>query len=204
MKDSFQEQMIAARRGQILDAATSVFAAKGFHRTTIRDIATVAGIADGTIYNYFENKTALLLGILDRLNQTERRDLDLSQALVGDFRSFMRAYLQQRLTVLGATTFEVFQVVLSEVLINKELRDVYYQQIIEPTFALAEKYLQQLVDQGVVRPVDVKLTNRAVASTVLGLIVLRIMGDEPLAAKWDDLPTFLTDLIMDGLELKQE
>lgn len=204
MKDSFQEQMIAARRSQILDAATSVFAEKGFHRTTIRDIATVAGIADGTIYNYFENKTALLLGILDRLNQTDRRDLDLSQALAGDFRSFMRAYLQQRLAVMGPTSFEVFQVVLSEVLVNKELRDVYYRQIIEPTFALAEKYFQQLVDKGVVRPVDVKLTNRAIASTVLGLVVLRIMGDEPLEAQWDDLPTFLTDLILDGLEFKQE
>src|SRR5436309_1359279 len=65
MKDSLQEQLIAARRIQILDAATKVFAEKGFHPTTIKDIAREAGIADGTIYNYFENKTALMLGILD-------------------------------------------------------------------------------------------------------------------------------------------
>jgi AcrR family transcriptional regulator len=35
MKDSIQEQLIAARRNQILDAATKVFAEKGFHPTTI-------------------------------------------------------------------------------------------------------------------------------------------------------------------------
>ncbi|SRR5258706_5999433 len=204
MKDSIQEQLIEARRSQILDAATSVFAEKGFSRTTIRDIAKVAGIADGTIYNYFENKTALLLGILDRLNESDRRDADLSQAVTTDIRSFMRAYFRQRLTVMGPNSFEVLQVVLSEVLINKELRDLYYGRIIEPTFAVAEKYFQQLIDQGLIRPVDAGLTMRAVSATFLGLILMRIMGDKPLQTQWDELPDFLTDMILDGLEPTQE
>ncbi len=45
--DPIQQQLIAARRKQILDAAVRVFADKGFHRATIRDIAQAAGIADG-------------------------------------------------------------------------------------------------------------------------------------------------------------
>src|SRR5436305_14297060 len=102
MKDSLQEQLIAARRNQILDAATKVFAAKGFHPTTIRDIAREAGIADGTIYNYFENKTALMLGILDRLNESDRRAEDFSQFSAGDVRSFMKAYLLHRFQVRNA------------------------------------------------------------------------------------------------------
>jgi AcrR family transcriptional regulator len=198
MKDTFQEQMIAARRSQILDAATTVFAEKGFHPTTIKDIAKVAGIADGTIYNYFENKTALLLGIMNRLNETERRDEDLSQATAVDIEMFMRTYFRQRLTV-QLQSLEVFQVVLSEILVNKELRDQYYRQIVEPTFMLAEKYFQALIDQHRVRPIDVRLTMRAISSMFLGLIVLRIMDDKPLQAQWDDLPDFLTDLLMQGL-----
>src|SRR5258707_7498487 len=141
MKNSIQEQLIAARRSQILDAATTLFAEKGFHSTTIKDIAKVAGIADGTIYNYFENKTALLLGILDRLNETERRDEDLSQAMVADMGTFMRAYFKQRFTV-HLRGLEVFQVVLSEIMVNKELREQYYRQLVEPTFTIAEKYYQ--------------------------------------------------------------
>src|ERR1051326_6127284 len=113
MKDSIPEQVIAARRNQILYAATKVFAEKGFHPTTIKDIARKAGIADGTIYNYFENKTALILGILDRMNESDRRDQDFSQFTEGDFRSFMKAYLQHRLMVLKANNFEVFRVVVS-------------------------------------------------------------------------------------------
>ncbi len=198
MKDSIQEQLIAARRSQILDAATTVFAEKGFHPTTIKDIAKVAGIADGTIYNYFENKTALLLGILDRLNETERRDEDLSQATGADMGTFMRAYFKQRFTV-HLHSLEVFQVVLSEIMVNKELREQYYRQIVEPTFTIAEKYYQALIDQHMVRPVDVALTMRAISSMFLGLIILRIMGDKPLQTQWDDLPDLLTDVLLHGL-----
>jgi AcrR family transcriptional regulator len=199
LKESIQEQLIAARRSLILDAATSVFAEKGFHRTTIKDIASAAGIADGTIYNYFENKTALLLGIMDRLNESDRRDADLSQATVTDIRTFMRAYFKQRLAVVGPNSFEVLQIILSEVMVNKELRDLYYHRIIEPTFNVAERYFQALIDQGLVRPMDVGLTMRAISSTFLGLIILWILGDEPLQSKWDQLPDFLTDMILDGI-----
>src|SRR6266699_5171392 len=98
--DPIQELVTAARRKQILDAATQVFAEKGFHRATIKDIARVAGIADGTVYNYFENKTALMLGIFDRLNESDQRDEDFSKFTEVDFRSSMKAYLRHRLTVL--------------------------------------------------------------------------------------------------------
>ena len=133
-RDPIQELLITARRNQILDAATKVFAKKGFHPTTIKDIAREAGIADGTIYNYFENKTALMLGILDRLNESDQRNEDFSKFTEVDFRSFMKAYLRHRLTVLQADNFEVFRVVISEIMVNKELRELYYRKIVEPTF----------------------------------------------------------------------
>ena len=132
--DSIQELVIKARRNQILDAATKVFAEKGFHPTTIKDIAKEAGIADGTIYNYFDNKTALMLGIFDRLNESDKRVEDFSKFTDVDFRSFMKAYLRHRLTLFQAGNFEVFRIVLSEIMVNKELRELYYRKILEPTF----------------------------------------------------------------------
>src|SRR5947209_9857613 len=116
MKESIQEQLIAARKNQILDAATKVFAEKGFHPTTIKDIAREAGIADGTIYNYFENKTALMLGLLDRMNESARRGQDFSKFTEGDFRSFMKAYLRHRIIVLKADNYDVFKVYVSTIL----------------------------------------------------------------------------------------
>ena len=101
-----------------------MFAEKGFHPTTIKDIAREAGIAAGTIYIYFESKTALMLGILDRMNESDQRDEDFSKFTEGDFRNFMKAYLRHRLLVLKADNFEIFRVVVSETMVNKELREL--------------------------------------------------------------------------------
>ncbi|HXX78041.1 MAG TPA: TetR/AcrR family transcriptional regulator [Ktedonobacteraceae bacterium] len=195
-----QEQLFTARRHQILDAATRVFAEKGFHATTIKDIAKEAGIADGTIYIYFENKMALMLGILDRMNESEKREEDFSQFTEGDFRGFMKAYIRHRLTVLKADNFELFRVVVSEILVNKELRDMYYQKIIEPTNILAERYFEQWTGQGIIKPTNASLTMRAISGMVIGLILQYIMGDKTLESAWDELPDVLTDMILDGLE----
>ena len=191
--------MIAARRNQILDAAKKVFAEKGFHPTTIKDIAREAGIADGTIYNYFENKTALMLGILDRLNESDQRVQDFEKLDEVDFRSFMQTYLRHRLVVLKEDNFELFRVVISEVLVNRELRELYYRKVIEPTFLMAEKYLQQWAGQHLIKQVNIGLATRVIPGLVLGLILEYIMGDKTLEAEWDALPEFLTDMIMNGI-----
>src|SRR6266576_4294687 len=93
-RDPIQELLIAARRTQILDAAAAVFAEKGFHRATIKEIARVAGIADGTIYTYFSSKTDVLLGILHRLNESTEREQHLTLEGEQDLRSFLTAYLR--------------------------------------------------------------------------------------------------------------
>jgi len=48
-------------RKAILRAALELFAEKGFYRTTTRAIARKAGIAEGTLFNYFESKEDLAL-----------------------------------------------------------------------------------------------------------------------------------------------
>ena len=45
---------------KILGSAGAVFAARGFHKATISQIAGEAGVADGTLYLYFKNKDDIL------------------------------------------------------------------------------------------------------------------------------------------------
>lgn len=47
-------------RQQLLVAAAQVFAEKGVEAAAIQEIAAVAGVANGTFYNYFETKDAVL------------------------------------------------------------------------------------------------------------------------------------------------
>ena len=201
-RDPIQEMLIAARRTQILDAATTVFAEKGFHRATIKDIARVAGIADGTIYTYFASKTDVLLAILNRLNETTEREQQFAQGSEQDVRSFFLTYVRQRMSLLWPNA-EVFRVVLPEMLVNSELRDLYYQQVLAPTIAVGEQFFRAQSQQGEVRKIDMPLTVRAIASTFLGLLILQLLGDQEIAQRWEELPEVLTTLILDGLYQKK-
>jgi len=49
------------------------------------------------------------------------------------------------------------------------------------------------------KPIDISMTMRAIAGMALGLILEHILGDKTLEAKWDELPDFLTAMILDGL-----
>src|SRR5947199_692619 len=49
-----------ATRRRILDAARQLFAYDGFDASTTRQIADAAGIASGTLFNYFPSKEAVL------------------------------------------------------------------------------------------------------------------------------------------------
>lgn len=53
------EQRIA----QILQAALQCFLAKGFHQTSVRDIAQAAGVSLGNLYNHFPGKEAIILAV---------------------------------------------------------------------------------------------------------------------------------------------
>ncbi|NOY93337.1 MAG: TetR/AcrR family transcriptional regulator [Deltaproteobacteria bacterium] len=58
------------KRERILEAAIRVFAQGGFYATRVSDIAKEAGVADGTIYLYFENKDDVLISIFqDRIGK---------------------------------------------------------------------------------------------------------------------------------------
>ena len=48
------------KRAHILEAATRVFASRGYHGARVSDIAREAGIAYGLVYHYFRNKEEIL------------------------------------------------------------------------------------------------------------------------------------------------
>jgi AcrR family transcriptional regulator len=196
------QQLVAARRDQILEAAAAVFAEKGFHPTTIRDVARRAGIADGTIYIYFTSKADLLLGIFDRMQAVIHRENPAPQIGELPFRDFLRVFLSHPLKALADDNLALFRIVIAEMMVNGELRERYIERVWGPTLAGAEDYLAaQATAQGLrLGPEDARLTVRVIASIVLGLLLQRALGDEPLRSHWDDLPDFIADLIAQGLE----
>lgn len=65
------------RRKKILSAARRLFIKRGYHSTSLKEIARESGISIPTIYNYFDSKSDLLLSIAVDSEEQLGRDLDL-------------------------------------------------------------------------------------------------------------------------------
>ncbi len=91
-----------AKRERILDAAVREIAGRGYHRTTVSDIAGRAGVADGTIYLYFKGKEEILVSIFERamqrFNDEARRIVEDG---VGDPEHTLRRIVALHLDLLG-------------------------------------------------------------------------------------------------------
>ncbi len=60
MTPNVPEAYLRLRREQIVSAAVSCFARKGFHKTTMQDICKAAKLSPGAVYNYFDSKEAIV------------------------------------------------------------------------------------------------------------------------------------------------
>ncbi|MCC6739806.1 MAG: TetR/AcrR family transcriptional regulator [Planctomycetia bacterium] len=59
----------ARRRGEILDAATRLFAERGYPDTDLDELASRLGVGKGTVYRYFPSKEKLFFAAVDRAMQ---------------------------------------------------------------------------------------------------------------------------------------
>jgi AcrR family transcriptional regulator len=74
-------ELVQRRRKEIVAAATELFSKQGFYRTTIKEIASLAGISSGLVYQYVREKDdVLLLVILDVVDAYAR---EIPKALAG-------------------------------------------------------------------------------------------------------------------------
>ncbi|MGE0321791.1 MAG: TetR/AcrR family transcriptional regulator [Polyangiaceae bacterium] len=65
-KPTLQSQLKEAYRVAILDAAEDVFTERGFHEAKMSEVAERAGVATGTVYNYFKSKDHVFEAIASR------------------------------------------------------------------------------------------------------------------------------------------
>jgi AcrR family transcriptional regulator len=64
-----KEKEFNRRRADILEQAEKIFAAKGFYRATVAEIAEASGYAVGTLYQFFESKEELFSTMIrEKLN----------------------------------------------------------------------------------------------------------------------------------------
>jgi AcrR family transcriptional regulator len=67
------------RRVELRDAAAALFATKGFHHTSIRDIVKAVGMLPGSLYYHYANKDELLLAVY--AEGVRRMDVSVARAV---------------------------------------------------------------------------------------------------------------------------
>jgi TetR/AcrR family fatty acid metabolism transcriptional regulator len=86
------------KRRRIMLAAIQVFAKKGYFAARMSDVAKRAGVADGTLYLYFEGKEDLLISVFDdvlnRFSERVRQEIAGMDDPVEKLRVMVRLHLQ--------------------------------------------------------------------------------------------------------------
>lgn len=70
-----REEKKAQTRRRLLEAATAVFARRGFAAASLDEVAEEAGLTKGAVYSNFENKEDLVFAVLDDNFERRMRDI---------------------------------------------------------------------------------------------------------------------------------
>ena len=196
---NFKEQVTEARRTQILQGAAQVFAQKGFHKATTKEIAQAAGVAEGTIYNYFSNKRELLIAMVHKW-ATQSFEHIILDSPPADPREFLTLLLHNRFTLLQEQG-HILAPLIAELFSDVALRNEIYQQIVMPLTSLIEQRLASLAQSGQFRPLNPMIVTRAIVGALVLNAGIKVTG---IDARYDDITpdamiTEITSLLLDGL-----
>jgi AcrR family transcriptional regulator len=168
-----------ARRQSLIDAARSLFAAGGYHATTVDDITRAAGVAKGTFYLYFTEKREIYYEVIRgfmqlikdigrSVGQTSPDPLDFFARNEKAAVELMNIFVENR---------QLARLAYRESMgLDPQLEEMirgFYQEIAE----LAAANLQVAMDLGLIRRVDPHL----VAYAQIGMVerVLLALIDDP-------------------------
>ena len=190
------------REARILDAAATVFASKGYHQAKIRDIAEMADVADGTIYNYYPNKRELFMAMTRHVVADSAVDM-LSEFQTESDREFLRAILGDRFHFVERNS-DFVRAMLAEVWTDEEFRQQYFGEVIAPLLGLMETYLQARIEAGSMRAVNSSVIIRAMAGSFLMFLLLSQPGHGGLGLDIgsEEVVDELVDFFLLGLETR--
>lgn len=195
----FKEQMVEARRTQILMGAAGVFAEKGFHKARVRDIAKAAGISEGTIYNYFDNKRELLFAMIELIAFQPLKSV-VDRNPPEDPKAFLCELLHERYQLLQERGY-LLAPILAEIFTDANLRDEFYQRAVMPMAAHLEHYVQTYTDKDSFRQIDPLVVTRSLVGALFVNFALKLTGLDPRyqTISGDALIEQIMSLFLDGL-----
>ena len=185
------------KRERILRAAIDVFAQSGYFNAKVSEIARAAGVADGTIYLYFENKEDLLISVFREHTRNYLLSLESDLANVKGPEERMRIAIRHHLEALGAnrSLAIVWQVELRHSL---KFMALLSHQEVSDYLNILRKTVEQGQSAGVFRRT---LHPQLVAKSVFGIldemVTSWVLSEREYAL--EDQADQVADLVLNGL-----
>ena len=200
-----------ARPGEILSAALSCFAERGFAATRLEDVAQRAGVTKGTLYLYFPNKEELFKAVVA---QALVPNLERGEALIGE--AAMRGAAPKSATALLTELMRgwaglarspagaIPKIVISEAGNFPELARFYREQVVDRGMALLGSVLRLGIARGEFRAIDIDDAARCVVAPLLLAMLWRhsLGRHEPADFDPDALSHTHLQLLLDGLRVR--
>jgi len=164
-----------ATRARLLEAGTTVLAARGYHAARVDDVVKIAGVSHGTFYLYFPNKEALVVALAERCAQ----DLGALVGRLGDIpadasgRAAVRSWLTEFVAI-----YRSYGVVIRS-WVENQVGNPELTQLGLDTFASVAEQLTGRLERS--HPQDAALRVTALVSMMerfTFLVTTRDLGDE--------------------------
>jgi AcrR family transcriptional regulator len=168
------------RREEILQASLHLFATKGFHGTSMRDIARSADITEGLIYHYFENKRDLFRAIIDEYSFLPllRTLPQLAEQL--DLRALLIVLARGFFDVLHQNT-ELARLLLQEVQVFPEEKEAFFADAVGESIQELSRILDDRMNERARAKVDPDISARLFFNSLLAFFVEQeILGGKHL------------------------
>ncbi|MBS4176105.1 TetR/AcrR family transcriptional regulator [Lederbergia citrea] len=185
---------------QIIDAAVVVIAENGYHQAQVSKIAKQAGVADGTIYLYFQNKEDILISVfrekmglfVEKIEEViAGKDAAAEKLLVMIENHFKRLSADQHLAIV--TQLELRQT-------NKELR-LKINEVLKEYFLLVDKILRHGQERGEFpADLDIRLARQMIFGTMDETVTTWVMNEQKY--NLEALAPAVHNLLLNGCGLK--
>ena len=187
------------KRAEILKAAMSAFARKGFSNTRMEDISKEANIGKGTLYEYFNSKEDLFFTLYEKVRdqfyETIYRDVRGEESALKALTSFITATLKafKEWQDFGFVLLDVWSEHRRGKTVHLKFRDVY-----QYSRGQVANLIRQGMKSGEFRKVDPFIAASTIIAVLDGFLLQRIFDPETFQGK--DAEKAVVDTVIHGLK----
>ncbi|MEE4352239.1 MAG: SDR family oxidoreductase [Desulfatiglans sp.] len=190
------KELVAKRREQIVLAGIKLFSRKGFHETSLRELAEESGISHGNIYDYINSKQDIFFLIHEFINNIAIEKINRSIKNIDDPLDRLRRMVRAEFDLMYEWSDAILLIYQETHILNKPLLKPLLKRERERVYRF-EETIEECIARGQLRPFNSRVAANLIKS----------MAETWVAKRWDlrghadrmEMEKAIIDIIINGL-----